>query len=52
MASCHMARVSAGSMPKPSSSARVDDRPVPTSTRPPERRSSTAIDSADRTGWL
>ena len=29
MASCHMRRLSAGSMPKPSSSARVAERPVP-----------------------
>ena len=52
MASCHMARVSAGSTPKPSSSARVADRPVPKSTRPSEMRSRTATDSAVRTGWL
>jgi hypothetical protein len=51
-ASSHSSRVRCGSMPKPSSSARVDDRPVPNSTRPSERRSSTAADSAERTGWL
>src|SRR5256885_8144963 len=32
----------------PSSSMRVDDRPVPNSTRPSEIRSSTATDSAVR----
>src|SRR5437879_6491571 len=50
--SCHMGRVSSGWMPKPSISMRVDDRPVPNSTRPLLMRSSTAADSADRTGWL
>ena len=34
--SSHMARLSAGSMPKPPSSASDDDSPVPNSTRPPE----------------
>ena len=34
IASGHISRVWCGSMPKPSSSARVDDRPVPKSTRP------------------
>ena len=52
IASCHIWRLSAGSMPKPSSSARVAERPVPRSTRPLEIRSSTATDSAVRTGWL
>ncbi len=52
MASCHMRRLSPGSMPNPSSSARVAERPVPRSTRPPESRSRTATDSAVRTGWL
>ena len=33
-------------MPKPSSSARVDDRPVPTSTRPPEMQ----VEHGDRLG--
>ena len=51
-ASSHIARVSVGSTPKPSSSARVDERPVPNSTRPFEIRSRTAADSAERTGWL
>ena len=31
---------------------RVVERPVPKSTRPPEIKSSTATDSAVRTGWL
>ena len=51
-ASSHIARVSVGSIPKPSSSARVEERPLPNSTRPFETRSSTAADSAERTGWL
>ena len=51
-ASVHMARVSLGSMPKPSSSARLLDRPVPNSTRPPLITSRVAADSAERTGWL
>ena len=34
IASCHMRRLSPGSTPKPSSSARVAERPVPRSTRP------------------
>jgi hypothetical protein len=37
----HLACV-VGMDPKPSSSARVDERPVPNSTRPPEIKSSTA----------
>ena len=45
-------RVSWGLMPKPSSSIRVAERPVPNSTRPFEIRSSTATLSAVRTGWL
>ena len=36
----------------PRARARVDERPVPKSTRPSEIRSSTATDSAVRTGWL
>ena len=51
-ASIHMARVSLGSMPKPSNSARLLDRPVPNSTRPPLMMSNVATDSAVRTGWL
>jgi hypothetical protein len=51
-ASESIGRVSAGSIPKPSSSSRVAERPVPSSTRPSEIRSSTATLSAVRTGWL
>ena len=51
-ASSHISRVSCGSMPKPSISARVDERPVPNSTRPSLTRSSTATLSAVRIGWL
>ena len=48
----HIARRSAGSMPKPSSSARDADSPVPQSTRPLDTRSSVASRSATRAGWL
>ncbi len=48
----HMARRSLGSMPNPSSSAREADSPVPNSTRPFETRSSVAMRSATRAGWL
>ncbi len=51
-ASRHISRVSSGSTSKPSSSARVEERPVPKSTRPSDTRSSTATDSAVRIGWL
>ena len=50
--SSHIARLSSGSMPNPPSSASDDDSPVPNSTRPPETRSSVAIRSATRAGWL
>ena len=50
--SSHIARFSVGSMPKPPSSASDDDSPVPNSTRPPDNRSSVAMRSATRTGWL
>ena len=50
--SCHMPRVSAGSMPKPPSSAAVADLPLPNSRRPPDSRSSVAACSAARIGWL
>ena len=46
----HIARFSCGEMPKPSSSAREADSPVPKSTRPFETRSSVAIRSATRAG--
>ncbi len=48
----HMARRSAGLIPKPSSSARLADSPVPNSTRPFETRSSVAMRSAMRAGAL
>ena len=51
-ASCHISRVWFGWRPKPSISMRVEERPVPNSTRPSESRSSTAALSAERTGWL
>jgi hypothetical protein len=51
-ASSHMPRVSLGSMPKPSSSSRVAERPVPNSSRPSQTQSSIAAISAARTGWL
>jgi hypothetical protein len=50
--SCHMARFCAGSIRNPPSSASDDDSPVPSSTRPPETRSSMATRSAVRAGWL
>ena len=52
MVSRHIARRSAGVMPKPSSSARDADSPVPQSTRPFETRSRVAMRSATRAGWL
>ena len=51
-ASSHMLRVSFGSMPKPSSSSRVAERPVPNSRRPSHTQSSRAAISAARIGWL
>ena len=39
-------------MPNPPSSASDDDSPVPKSARPPETRSSIAMRSATRAGWL
>ena len=51
-ASSHSARVSAGSIPKPSSSSADAERPVPNSRRPLHMMSSTAAISAARTGWL
>ena len=50
--SSHIARLSAGSMRNPPSSASDDDSPVPKSTRPLETRSSIAMRSATRAGWL
>ena len=51
-ASAHIAFFWSGSMPKPSSSTREADSPVPQSTRPSEIRSSVAMRSATRAGWL
>jgi len=51
-ASRHCSRAVSGSTLKPSSSMRLDERPVPKSTRPFEIRSRTATDSAVRIGWL
>ena len=50
--SSHCSRFSAGSMPKPASSASLDDSPEPNSTRPFDTRSSIATRSAVRAGWL
>src|SRR5215470_2125882 len=44
--------VSSGLALKPASSVHVAERPVPTSSRPPERMSSTAVFSAILMGWL
>ena len=52
MASSHWALVSSGLTSKPSISISVVDRPVPRSTLPLLRMSSTAARSATRTGWL
>ena len=48
--SSHVLRVSSALARKPPSSVQVADRPVPSSTRPPERMSSTAARSATRIG--
>ena len=50
--SSHCARLESRSTPKPPSSTWELDSPVPNSTRPPEIRSSVAIRSATRAGWL
>jgi hypothetical protein len=44
--------LSIGSIMKPPSSASDDDSPVPKSARPFDTRSSMAIRSATRAGWL
>ena len=51
-ASVHSARLRARSTPNPPSSISELDSPVPNSTRPSEMRSSVAIRSATRAGWL
>lgn len=48
----HISRFSAGARLKPPSSASDPDSPEPNSTRPFETRSSIAIRSAMRAGWL
>ena len=50
--SCHISRLRSRSTRKPPSSAPELDSPVPKSTRPWEIRSSVAIRSATRAGWL
>jgi hypothetical protein len=50
--SSHISRFMTGSTRKPPSSASDDDSPVPNSTRPLETRSSMAMRSATRAGWL
>ena len=50
--SSHIARLSAGSIMNPPSSASDDDSPVPKSARPFETRSSIEMRSAIRAGWL
>ncbi len=50
--SSHAARLTSGSMPNPRSSASEEDSPDPNSTRPLETRSSMAMRSATRAGWL
>jgi hypothetical protein len=50
--SSQASRLTAGSSPKPRNSASEEDSPEPNSTRPPETRSSMAIRSAVRAGWL
>ncbi len=50
--SSHASRLVSRSMPKPRSSASDDDSPEPNSTRPSDTRSSMAMRSAMRAGWL
>ena len=51
-ASSDMARFSLAGISKPPSSSRVAPSPMPSSARPLETRSSMAIASAVRAGWL
>ena len=51
-ASSHCSRLVSRSTPKPPSSASEEASPVPNSTRPSETRSSVAMRSATRAGWL
>ena len=50
--SSHVCLVRSGSTSNPPSSVHVDDRAVPTSSRPPEMMSRAAARSATRTGWF
>ena len=50
--SSHISRFTVGSMRNPPSSASELDSPVPKSTRPFDTRSSIAMRSAMRAGWL
>ena len=52
VASAHAGRLSACSILNPPNSTAADDSPVPKSTRPLEMRSSVAMRSATRAGWL
>ena len=52
VASRHIAFLSSTETLKPSSSMAVPLSPVPQSSRPPDSRSSVAIRSATRAGWL
>ena len=52
IASSHISRLRARRIPKPPSSAAELDSPLPNSTRPSDTRSSVAIRSATRAGWL
>jgi hypothetical protein len=50
--SSHVFLVTSGSARNPPSSVHVAERPVPNSSRPPDRMSNTAARSATRIGWL
>ena len=50
--SSQASRLVSWSTPNPASSASEDDSPEPNSTRPSDTRSSMAIRSAVRAGWL
>jgi len=52
VASSHIDLFSSGSTLKPPISTAVADSPVPHSTRPLDTRSSVAMRSATRAGWL
>ncbi len=50
--SSQASRLRSGSTWKPPSSASLEDSPLPNSTRPCDSRSSVAMRSATRAGWL